>query len=107
MAKSKAHLFGATSLLWLLLVTPLLAQRPEGAVAYGPYNAVFLDAGTGLSKPLAAGDVLLDPGAQWSIYSWVRVAKPMVGDSVIAVVGNPDFAGSRALGTQNGKLALY
>ena len=31
----------------------------------------------------------------------------MVGDTVIAVVGNPDFAGSRALGTQNGKLALY
>ena len=91
----------------VFLVAPVLGQMPDGAVAYGPYNAVFLDVGTGLSKPLAAGDVLLDPGAQWSIYSWVRVAKPMVGDTVIAVVGNPDFAGSRALGTQNGKVALY
>jgi hypothetical protein len=95
------------ALVVVLLVAPVLGQMPDGAVAYGPYNAVFLDAGTGLSKPLAVGDVLLDPGAQWSIYTWVRVLRPMVGDTVIAVVGNPDFAGSRALGTQNGKLALY
>ena len=95
------------ALVVVFLVAPVLGQMPDGAVAYGPYNAVFLDAGTGLTKPLVAGDVLLDPGAQWSIYSWVRVARPMVGDTVIAVVGNPDFAGSRALGTQNGKLALY
>src|SRR3984885_15773859 len=103
MAKSKAHVFGATSLLWLLLVAPVLAQMPDGAVAYGPYNAVFLDAGTGLTKPLAAGDVLLDPGAQWSIYSWVRVARPIVGDTVIAVVGNPDFAGSPPPGAAAGE----
>ena len=93
-------------LLWLL-AGPALAQMPDGAIAYGPYNAVFLDAGTGLSKPLAAGDVLLDPGAQWSIYGWVRVAKPITGNTVIAVVGNPELAASRGLGTQDGKLALY
>ncbi|HET6217205.1 MAG TPA: hypothetical protein VFE27_09340 [Acidobacteriaceae bacterium] len=65
-----------------LLMNAAVAQAPNGAIAYGPYNAVFLDAGTGLSKPLTAGDVLLDPGAQWSIYGWVRVAKPMVGNTV-------------------------
>jgi hypothetical protein len=107
MAKSKAHLFGATSLLWLLLVTPLLAQMSEGAVAYGPYNAVFLHDGTGLSKTLAAGDVLLDPGAQWSIYGWVRVTRQIIGNTEIAVIGNPELAGSRGLGTQDGKLAVY
>jgi Exo-beta-D-glucosaminidase Ig-fold domain/Glycosyl hydrolases family 2/Glycosyl hydrolases family 2, sugar binding domain/Concanavalin A-like lectin/glucanases superfamily/Glycosyl hydrolases family 2, TIM barrel domain len=101
----KFRLAGALTL--LLLMKPAVAQVPNGAIAYGPYNAVFLDAGTGLSKPLTAGDVLLDPGAQWSIYGWVRLAKPMVGNTVIAVVGNPDFAGSRGLGTQDGKLALY
>ena len=101
----KLRLAGALTL--LLLVKPAVAQVPDGAIAYGPYNAVFLDAGTGLSKPLTADDVLLDPGAQWSIYGWVRVAEPMVGNTVIAVVGNPDFAGSRGLGTQGGKLALY
>ena len=97
----------AAAVLLLSLVAPGAAQRPDGAIAYGPYNAVFLDVGTGLSKPLAANDVLLDPGAQWSIYGWVRVAKPMVGNTVIAVVGNPNFAGSRSLGTNDGKLALY
>src|SRR6202021_779387 len=80
------------ALVVLFFVAPALGQMPDGAVAYGPYNAVFLDAGTGLSKPLAAGDVLLDPGTQWSIYSWVRVARPIVGDTVIAGVGNRDFA---------------
>jgi Exo-beta-D-glucosaminidase Ig-fold domain/Glycosyl hydrolases family 2/Glycosyl hydrolases family 2, sugar binding domain/Concanavalin A-like lectin/glucanases superfamily len=99
------RLAGALTL--LLFMKPVVAQIPDGAIAYGPYNAVFLDAGTGLAKPLAAGDVLLDPGAQWSIYGWVRVAKPIVGNTVIAVVGNPEFAGSRGLGTQGGKLALY
>ncbi len=102
----KFRLAGALTLL-LSLMKPALAQIPAGAIAYGPYNAVFLDAGTGLSKPLTADDVLLDPGAQWSIYGWVRVAEPMVGNTVIAVVGNPEFAGSRGLGTQGGKLALY
>jgi len=101
----KFRLAGALAL--LSLMKPAVAQIPNGSIAYGPYNAVFLDTGTGLSKPLTAGDVLLDPGAQWSIYGWVRVAKPMVGNTVIAVVGNPDFAGSRGLGTQDGTLALY
>jgi hypothetical protein len=107
MAKSKARMLRTTPLLWLLLVAPVLAQMPDGAVAYGPYNAVFLDEGTGLSKPLASGDVLLDPGAQWSIYSWVRVATPIVGNTVIAVIGNPELAGSRGVGMQDGKLAVY
>ncbi len=97
----------AVAVLLLSLVAPGAAQRPDGVIAYGPYNAVFLDAGTGLSKPLAANDVLLDPGAQWSIYGWVRMAKPMAGNTVVAVVGNPNFAGSRSLGTNDGKLALY
>ena len=97
----------AAAVLLLSLVVPCVAQMPDGAIAYGPYNAVFLETGTGLSKPLAANDVLLDPGAQWSIYGWVRVAKPMVGNTVIAIVGNPNFGGSRSLGTQDGKLALY
>jgi hypothetical protein len=91
----------------LLSAAAAWAQAPNGAVAYGPFNAVFLEAGTGLAKPLTTGDVMLDPGAQWSIYSWVRLDKPMVGNTVIAVVGNPNFAGSRALGTVDGKLALY
>ena len=93
--------------LLLSLILPALSQMPDGAIAYGPYNAIFLDAGTGLSKGLTAGDVLLDPGAQWSIYAWVRVSKPMAGNTVIAVVGNPEFGGSLGLGTQGGKLALY
>ena len=68
---------------WLSAVMLVLCVNPgvtqvDGSIAYGPYNAVFLDSGTGLTKPLVAGDVLLDPGAQWSIYSWVRVSKPMV-----------------------------
>src|SRR6202789_2501003 len=97
----------AAALLLLSLVAPGAAQRPDGVIAYGPYNAVFLDAGTGLSKPLAANDVLLDPGAQWSIYGWVRIAKPLAGSTVLAVVGNPDKRSSRSLGTSGGKLALY
>jgi hypothetical protein len=71
----RKRVVGVVRVLLLLLAGPALAQIPDGAIGYGPYNAVFLDSGTGLSKPLAAGDVLLDPGAQWSIYGWVRVAK--------------------------------
>src|ERR1700679_2318533 len=92
----------AAALLLLSLVAPGAAQRPDGVIAYGPYNAVFLDAGTGLSKPLAANDVLLDPGAQWSIYGWVRVTRQIAGNTEIAVIGNPELAGSRGLGTQDG-----
>ena len=95
------------AILLVLLVNSGLAQIPDGSIAYGPYNAVFLETGTGLTKPLAVDDVLLDPGALWSIYGWVRVAKPLVGSTVLAVVGNPDKRGSRSLGTSGGKLALY
>ena len=73
MPKSKACILPATSLLLLLLAGPALAQTPDGAIAYGPYNAVFLDEGTGLSKPLAAGDVMLDParsGRCMAGYGW-------------------------------------
>jgi hypothetical protein len=95
------------AVLLVFLVKPGVGQMPDGAIAYGPYNAVFLETGTGLTKPLVADDVLLDSGAQWSIYSWVRVAKPLAGSTVLAVVGNPDKRGSRSLGTSSGKLALY
>ena len=95
------------AILLVLLVNSGLAQIPDGSIAYGPYNALFLETGTGLTKPLAVDDVLLDPGALWSIYGWVRVAKPLVGSTVLAVVGNPDKRGSRSLGTSGGKLALY
>jgi hypothetical protein len=94
------------ALLWLQPAIAV-AQAPDSSVAYGPFNAVFLESGTGLSEPLAKDDVLLDPGAQWSMVVWVRVHAPMPGTTAVAVVGNPHYAGSRSLGTAGGKLALY
>ncbi|GAC1421173.1 MAG: glycoside hydrolase family 2 [Acidobacteriaceae bacterium] len=82
-------------------------QSPTPDAAYGPYSAEFLQAGPGLTKPLTAQDVLLDPGSNWTLDGWMRPTRPLTGDSVLAGVGDLSMASSKAIGMSEGKLALY
>lgn len=70
---------------------------------YGPYNAVFLSGGDGLSKPLAKEDPVLRADSPWSLYGWVKPADALAAPSLVAGFGDPEDEFSRfiALDAEN------
>ncbi len=113
----------------------LASPSPIGAQAapmeaYGPYNAVFLSGGPGLTKELAvplavdsrteallerlgvnresqAGDALLAGRAKWSLALWFRSSERMSGTLLIAGIGDPAAEDARFVGIENNHLALW
>ncbi len=63
--------------------------------SYGPFNALFLAGGDGLSKPLTKDDPILRADSPWSLYGWVKPAESLDGPSLIAGFGNPEDEFSR------------
>ncbi len=93
--------------------------------AYGPYSAVFLPGGRGLSKPLLEKDKLFTAESSWSVYTWVRsddlpnsapasaasifpaALAPSITPTLIAGVGDPLDEYSRFFALSGGKLAFW
>ena len=82
------------------------AAAPHATDNFGPYNATFLDGGTGETRPLAADNALLAAGAQWSLTGWISFTSPQSGTVVIAGVGNPYVDGCRCLILRDGHFAV-
>src|SRR5579871_177833 len=65
------------ALLTLLSAVTALATALPAALApgdnFGPYNAVFLQGGIGISRPLSPQAELLQARASWTLVGWVRV----------------------------------
>ncbi len=112
------------------LFTPLSAPAqslPEEA--YGPYNAVFLADGPGLTKPLAppstldgqatelldrlgmrgqpARDALLAGHAPWSLAFWFNADDMLQGTVLLAGLGDPAAEDARFVGVEDGHLGLW
>jgi hypothetical protein len=111
--------------LGILLVLPLSASAQQvPAEAYGPYNAVFLADGPGLTKPSAgpygqppppsaaiATDVL-DAHARWTLAFWFRPdahseTSTGEGSTLLAGIGEPSAKDARFIGLQGNRLGLW
>ena len=114
-----------------LQVTPLFAQQAQQpAPAYGPYYAVFLADGPGLTKSLTAPSGLdpraaqalermgMNPGegehaallagrASWTLAFWFHSSDPLNGTELLAGIGNPAAEDARFIGLNNDHLALW
>ena len=96
------------------------------AEAYGPYNAVFLPDGPGLTKQLAPAEpprmpfsppdnnkkveeraVILTGQATWSLSFWFRSADPLTGTTLVAGIGDPGAEDARYVGVVDNHLALW
>jgi hypothetical protein len=112
-------LFFALALPAFLAVQAVSAQAlPEEA--YGPYNAVFLPDGPGLTKPLAP-PVPLDPryqgprppdpltggAAPWTLAFWFHSSDPLSGTVLLAGMGDPTATDARYIGVEDGRLGLW
>ncbi|MGA7291477.1 MAG: LamG-like jellyroll fold domain-containing protein [Terriglobales bacterium] len=64
---------------------------------YGPFNAVLLPDGDGLTKPLVNNDSVLRADSPWSLYAWVKSAEDQKKPSLVAGIGDPSAEFSRYL----------
>ncbi len=106
------------------------AQSTVPAEDYGPYNAVFLADGPGMTKSLAPPsllnrgsaamlerlgmspqaaiqDALLEGRAAWSLAFWFRAAEPTDGAVLLAGIGDPSAEDARFIGMTGGHLGLW
>ncbi|MFP5203984.1 MAG: glycosyl hydrolase 2 galactose-binding domain-containing protein, partial [Acidobacteriota bacterium] len=108
-----------------LVFAAVPAARPAQAQAlppeaYGPYNAIFLPDGSGLTKPLAppppldpryAGprepDSLTSGAAPWTLAFWFHPAGPLSGTVLLAGFGDPAGGDARFIGVENNHLGLW
>ncbi|HEY4900866.1 MAG TPA: LamG-like jellyroll fold domain-containing protein, partial [Terriglobales bacterium] len=74
---------------------------------YGPYNAVILQGGDGLRKPMVARDTVLRADSPWTIYGWVQTDAPITAPVLVAGIGDVAAEYSRYLGLDSGKLMLW
>jgi hypothetical protein len=118
----------------LLLLPPYAHAQSIPDEAYGPYSAVFLADGPGLTKDLAtpstldsrtaalldrlglnqqAGerDSLLDGRARWTVSFWFRSSDLKMGEAtgavLVAGIGDPSAEDARFIGVENNHLGLW
>ncbi len=119
----------AAGLSVFLFASPARAQEIP-AESYGPYNAIFLPDGPGLTKQLAAPspldsrtaalldrlglnkepdqrDILLEGRATWTLTFWFHPSEPLKGSALLAGIGDPAAEDARFVGVLDGKLALW
>ncbi len=82
-------------------------QTPGELDSYGPFNAVFLPAGDGLSKPIAKDDSILRADSPWSLYGWVKPAESLDAPSLLAGFGNPEEEFSRYIALDGKNVILW
>ena len=123
-------ILNTTAFLAIALSEPLSAQAPPlPAEAYGPYNAVFLAGGPGLTKPVSPSasldnlaapaldlqgsnqpvmqDPLLAGRASWTLAFCFNSAESMPGTALLAGIGDPRAEDARFIGIQGNRLALW
>ena len=69
---------------------------------FGPYNAIFLSGGVGLSRPLPAATKIVDSDANWSVTGWIRVDRTDGGPLVVVAIGDSGRSDCRCLLTDRG-----
>jgi hypothetical protein len=121
----------AVTLLALLLASCWLAGAQSLPTEdYGPYNAVFLSDGSGLTKALTAPllpdggtaellerlgvnkppaprDALLAGSASWTLAFWFRASEPVKGTALLAGIGDAAAEDARFIGVEDNRLGLW
>jgi hypothetical protein len=103
-----------------LLSVGVLSAQSVPKEAYGPYNAVFLQAGPGLTEPLAPPpplderyqglrppDPLTKGSAQWTLAFWFHSSEPISGTVLLAGMGDPTNPDARFIGVEDGHLGFW
>jgi hypothetical protein len=125
------NLIAAVGCLALLLVATVNARGQEfPAEDFGPYNAIFLSDGPGLTKTLAPPspmdsraaalldrfglktepehhEDLLAGRAIWTLTFWYRSSEPLEGTVLVAGIGDPAAEDARFVGLNDNHLALW
>lgn len=103
------RLLHATVLTSFLILTALAtpAQQPPAQTSCGPFNAVLLPDGDGLSKPLDKADPVLQADSAWTLYAWIKLSEPIKAASLVAGVGDPGDEYSRFLALDPEHLILW
>ncbi|MGB6721467.1 MAG: LamG-like jellyroll fold domain-containing protein [Terracidiphilus sp.] len=98
----------------LLAQPQLVCAQTAPAEDYGPYNAVFLPDGPGLSKPLAEPPALNGPmgtllagRAAWTLAFWFRSTEAVEGTVLLAGIGDPAGEDARFIGVEDHRLGLW
>ena len=100
------------ALVFVVLLTSCIAIQAQTPVTnnppyYGPYNAVFLPDGDGLTKSLVKEDTAFQADAPWSLYAWVRMEEQPSTITLVAGVGDPGEEYPRYLAYDDAKLLLW
>jgi len=108
------------SALAALLALPALAAQAVPEEAFGPYNAIVLPDGLGLTKPLAPApsldpryrgpqppDPLTAGAAEWTLAFWFQPSEPLSGTTLLAGFGDPAAADARYIGVEKDHLGLW
>jgi hypothetical protein len=108
-ARRRLSLFAVAVVLLIAGVRPANAQivPTNDPPVYGPYNAVILQGGDGLRKPMVARDTVLRADSRWTIYAWVQTDAPITAPVLLAGMGDVAAEYSRYLGLDSGKLMLW
>ncbi|MBS0377630.1 MAG: glycoside hydrolase family 2 [Proteobacteria bacterium] len=83
-----------------------MPQAPAHEGEIGPYNAVFLQGGVGIVRPLPGDAAVLGAGAPWTLIGWVRPDLLPGARAVIAALGAADPAGCNCLLMEGNRIAL-
>jgi hypothetical protein len=75
--------------------------------SYGPYNAVFLPDGPGLTEQTDPHDSLLEGQAKWTLSFWFHASEPLRGTMLLAGFGDPDAEDARFIGVVDNRLGLW
>jgi hypothetical protein len=96
-------------LCWQASVVVLQSQMPTtiDPPYYGPFNAVFLADGDGLTKTLGKNDSVLGANSPWSLYAWVKPGQALQGASLVAGLGDPAEEFPRYLALDGGRALLW
>jgi hypothetical protein len=86
----------------IVLAASLTTAPTPPSPTYGPFNAVFLQDGTGLTKPLHDHDPLITARHDWSLTLWLKTGDP-TPTALLAGVGHPSETSPRYLALQDGR----
>ncbi len=84
-------------------VTPTTNNPPE----YGPFNAIFIQGGIGLTYPVEPHDTVQMASAPWTLYAWVQPNLPLAAPALIGGLGSTRDEYARMLAASTNAVILW
>ncbi len=84
-------------------VTPTTNNPPQ----YGPYSAIFLPGGVGLTHAIDAQDTVQMADAPWTMYAWIKPSDALTAPALIAGMGEPSEEYPRYLAASSQAVMLW